>query len=120
MAQPEDVVQHLYLAVAAGACADADGRHGEPARHGLRDVARRRLQDDGERPRVLDGERVVQQTARLLSGASLHAVAAQLVDRLRREPEVTHDGDAGLRETAHGRRDERASLQLHGLRAALL
>ena len=119
-AQPEDVVQHLDLAVAAGACADADGRYGKPFGHGLCNVARHRLEHDGERARVLDGERIVEQAAGLVGGAPLHAVAAELVNGLRGETEVAHHGDAILRQAAHSISHRRAAFQLHRLRAALL
>ena len=49
---------------------------------------------------------------------ALHFVAAELVDRLRREAEVPHDGDAEGDERADGFDDGRAAFELDGLAPA--
>mmetsp|Transcript_5213 Transcript_5213/g.18754 ORF Transcript_5213/g.18754 Transcript_5213/m.18754 type:complete len:835 (-) Transcript_5213:1635-4139(-) len=118
--QAEHVVRHEHLAGAALARADADGGDGEAARHERRDLARHHLEHDGHGARFLQCQRVVEQRRRGRRRAPLHRVTAQRGHRLRREADVAHDGDAGVRQRAHGRALRPAALQLHGVCATLL
>ena len=118
--EAEEVVPDLHLAVALRAGADADGRDVELLGDDARDVDGHRLEDDGVGAGFLQGHGVVQQADGGGGRLALHLVAAELVDRLRRQAEVAHHRDAGLDEQAHRLGDARAALQLDGLRAALL
>ena len=64
------------------------------------DVGRDRLEDDREAARLLERERLVEHRARALGGAALRAVAAERGRRLRRQPDVAHDRDAGADDRA--------------------
>jgi hypothetical protein len=102
-------VEHEHLPVALRAGADADGRD----RHRLADArghrGRHEFEHHGERPGLLEPARLVDEARRAGLVAPLHAEAAEQVDRLRREAEVAHDGDAGAAERAHRCRRSRAS-----------
>ena len=80
-----------------------------------RDVGRHHLEHDGERTGVLQRLRVLEQPVRRLVAASLHAVAAERVDRLRGEADVRHHRDAGRDEHLDLRRDALAALELDRL-----
>src|SRR5688500_3182362 len=87
--QPEHVVRDEDLAVAPRAGPDADRRDREAPRDLFRDRRGNALHHDREGPGLFDGAGVVQQR-RLVA---LHAEAAELADRLRRQADVAHDGD---------------------------
>src|SRR5439155_1624042 len=118
--EAEEVVQDEYLAVAAHARADPDGRDGELGRDLAGEVERDALEHDGEGARRLDGARVVQDAlalARAVSGATaLHAVAAHTVDGLRGQPDVSHHRhvDRGDRLDGAGHRDPALELDRPG------
>ena len=92
---PPQVVQHEHLPVGADARADANGgkRHFRGDAGGqLRWHA---LEHDREAAQIGQRVRLTKQSCRVHIVSALHAEAAELVDRLRRQPDVTHDGHAG-------------------------
>ena len=93
-------------------------------RSSLRDALRDRrghgLEHEQERARGLGGMGVVQQAQRRLGGLALCAVAALRGRRLRRQPEVGDDRDAGAGQRADAREHRARALQLDGLRGGLL
>ena len=62
---------------------------------GRRELLRDELEDHREGAGLLDRERVGDERPRLLAGLALDADLADRVDRLRRQPDVAHDRDAG-------------------------
>ena len=120
VAEAGEVLPHEHLGVAGRSGADADGGDVERGGQVRRDLRRHDLHDDGEGTGVLQRLRVLQQAVRRLVATALHAVATQRVDRLRGQPDVGHDGDAGGDEGLDLRRDALAALELDRLRAALL
>ena len=69
---------------------------------------------------LLQRARVVEEADGGRGRLALYLKAAQLVHRLRRQPDVPHDGDADLDQPSHGLRHVGAALQLHGLGTRLL
>src|SRR5207237_4247457 len=87
----KQVVEHKYLAVAPWTGADADRGHGHGLGDGPGHTVGHRFQHDGEAACLGQGHGVVDEGG---SGGGLLALdleAAELVDRLGCEPEVTHD-----------------------------
>jgi hypothetical protein len=84
-----------------------------PSTHGASRVGRHGLDEDRERARVLEGARVGDEAVHGGGVAALHAVAAQLAERLGRQADVAHHGDARVGDRAHARRHARAALELH-------
>ncbi len=104
-----------HLAVATGARADADGRHLDGRGDLACEVGRHRLDDDGEYPRGFERPRVVQQ----LGGVALYREAAKAMDRLRRQPDVPHDGDVGGDDGGDGGGGPLAPLELDRVGSSL-
>ena len=82
-------------------------------------LGRHELQHDREGARLLDRERIGEQLARRLDRLALHAVAAEAVDRLRRQADVAHDRDAGAGDRLDRPRRPHAALDLDRLGAGL-
>ena len=116
----QQVVDDLHLPVAVRPRADADGGNGQSLRDGARHLVGHQLQDDAERAGLLQGKGVLQHGLRLRLAFALHPVPAELVHRLRGEPDVAHDRNARLRDAMHRLGDPNAALQLHRLRAGFL
>ena len=110
----------LHLAAGAAAGADADGGHAEPRRDLGGDGRRHHLQHDGEAARLLERVSVEQELRRRRRRPPLDLVAAEGGERLRREPDVADDGDAGVDGGAHHRDGAAAALDLHSVHPALL
>src|SRR5205085_7418779 len=81
--EPEQIREDEDLRVRARSGADADRRDVERAGDQLADGPRNALQHEGERARLLQRERVVQEPPRVFLGAALDAVAAYASDGLR-------------------------------------
>ena len=64
--EPEEVVEHKDLAVAVGACPDANGRNGQLFRHSLGQLGRNRFKYDGEGAGCFEGLGVIQQDPRMI------------------------------------------------------
>ena len=100
----------------SGSSANADGRDLEFTGHLARQITRNHLQHHAEGSGVFDGVRIVQQPLRIIA-TTLHSIAAELVLALWGEPDVAHDGDAGvgdladlwLRRVSHPRTSPRGS-----------
>ena len=116
----EDVVDDLYLTVAVDTGADADGRDGDSLGDELGQGCGDAFEDYGKCTCVLEGLGVPEKLGRLLGGLALAAVAAELVHRLGREPDVAHDRDAVLDDVVDGVSDGLTTLELDGLGTALL
>ena len=116
----EDVVNHLDLAITKDTGADADGRDGDSLGNELGQGGGDAFEDYGECTCILEGFGVSEELGCLLGGLALAAVAAELVHRLRREPDVPHDRDAVLDDVVDGVGDGLSALELDGLGAALL
>ena len=118
--EPEHVVGDEDLAVTSDAGADADDRDGDRLRDLRRERGRHLLDHDGERARLLERERVSPQLLGLGLLRGAHLVGAELVDRLRRQAEVPHHGDAHVDDATHRLAQLLAALDLDRLDAALL
>ena len=99
--ESEQVVEHLDLPARRGSRADPDRRHVERLGDPLGDRSRHHLEDDCEGAGGLQGEGVVEEVLRRVGSAALDAVAAVRSVRLGAQPDVAHDGDAGVGERAH-------------------
>ena len=73
-----------------------------------------------EAAQVLQQLRITHQLLGLLLHRGAGHVGAELVDRLRREAQVTHDRDAGGEDALDAFGDDRAALHLDGMRAGFL
>ncbi len=110
-------MQHQHLAGAARAGADADGRDAQAPRDLLPEPGRYRFEHDEARARRLELHGVLDQLLLCVLALALHAVAAELVHRLRGEADVAAHRNAALGEKAHRFGDLGAALELHHLRA---
>src|SRR4051794_10760894 len=121
LADAEQVVEDEHLPVDRRPGADADDGHVEALHEDLRHRGRDRLEDEREAPRLLQGERLRGDPLGRGGGAALGPVAAERRRRLRREPHVPHDRDAGPDDGAGaGHRGRAAALELHRVDAGLL
>lgn len=117
--KPQHVVQHQHLSVGGVAAADADSGARHRRRHARRQRRGYLLEHDGEHPRLVQQLRVMEQFLRLALLFRAQAVAAELVDALRRQTEVPHDGYPRLHQMPDERQNLLAALQLHRVRPAL-
>lgn len=119
LVESQHVVEHQYLAVAC--VARTDTYHG--AADSLGDLCgqcgRYFLQHDGEAAGFVQQLGIMQQLVGLGFLLGTQSVAAKLVDRLRRESQMTHHGDTGLHHPFNLRQDLLAALQLHAIAAGL-
>src|SRR5262245_47788442 len=120
LAQAEQVVHHQHLAVATHARADADRGDRELRGDLGAELLGYALEHHRECAGLLDRARVAQHALVRVVAAALHAVAAELVHRLRRQPDVPHHGDLHARERGDPVRHALAALELHRVRPALL
>ena len=67
-----------------------------------------------------NSERALDSAIRIMKESGAHAVGAELVNGLRREPEVAHHGHARREDARDALGDLGAALELHGVRAGLL
>src|SRR3954469_606219 len=120
LAEAEEVVHDLDLTAATRTGTDADRRDPEPRGDQRRELLRHELEHDREGTRLLDRDRIGQQApsrlARLALGLDL---AAHAVLRLGRPADMALDGDAGLDEGFDDPGAPDATLDLHGLYAAV-
>src|SRR5256885_940361 len=111
----EHVVQHQHLAGAPRPGADADRRDAQALRDLLAELGRYRFEHDEARARRLELHGVLDEFLLGVLALALHAVAAELVHRLRREAEVAAHRDAALGEEAYRFGELRAALELDHL-----
>ena len=109
-----------HLAVATYARADADGGDGNFLGDELRQPRRDRFEHEAETARLFEQERVFEQALRGGGVPALRTEAAQLVDGLRREAEVPHDGNARADDGAHRVRAFAPAFEFDRLHARLL
>ena len=116
----QHVVDHEHLAVAARAGADADRRGRNLGGHARGQRRGNLFEHDAETARLAQQVRVAQQFfgLGLLLGAD--GVGSELVDRLGRQAEVSHDGNAGRENALDRFEDLLAALHLHGVGLGLL
>ena len=81
----EHVVNHQHLTVAIGSGADADRRYAQRLRDALRKRRRHAFKDEQRGARVGDGVRIGDKFVRGGLAPTLDAIAAEAVNRLRRE-----------------------------------
>jgi hypothetical protein len=113
----EHVVQHQHLARAARARADADRRDAQALRDLLPELGRYRLEHQQSRARRLELHGVLDQLLLGVLALALHAVAAELVHRLRREAEMSAHRNAAPGEKSYRVGELRAAFELHHLGA---
>src|SRR5690606_26929881 len=101
----EHVRRDEDLSVAARARADADRRDRKRFGHPPRELRRDLLEHDREYARVLEGFRVRKDALGLLGRRAARLVRAELVDRLRRQAEMTHHGYARVHDAPDRRAD---------------
>src|SRR5262249_51176488 len=90
----EGVVAHQYLPVASNSGADSDSGNLQFARDLFRDLHRHRLEHDREGAGVLHCSRVGLYTPGFLLRSAHRTEAAQLMHRLRSQPDVSHHWNA--------------------------
>ena len=116
----QQVAHHLNLAIAIRASANADGGDTCSLGDQLGKGCRNRFQNYGEGPCLLQGLGVIEQAHRHLRGLAYHLEAAELVHRLRGEPDMTLNRNAALDKLLHLISDCLSTLQLHRLCSCLL
>ena len=108
------------MSVTTIAGADTDNRAGDGFRYFLCESRRDLLQDNGETAGFVQEFGVVEQFGSLCLFFGAQAVAAELIDALRRQTEVSHDGHAGLDHVADSRQDLFAALEFDGIATGFL
>ena len=116
----QQVVDDQHLAVAADARADADGGDGELPGDALGDLGRDALEHHRVGAGVLERAGVGDQPLGAAVLATLDLEAAQLVERLRGQADVTHDRDAARHQAPDQLGVLGAALELDRVSAALL
>ncbi len=92
--EPQQVVRHQHLAIAAGPGTDADRRHLHFRRDALGEFGGNALQHNRKRASRFGGQRIGHEPL----GVALHFVAAQHMYALRTQAAMGHDGNAGRHE----------------------
>ena len=95
--EAEEIVGDEDLAVAIGAGADSDCGNLQLAGDLRGELAGDGFEDDGESASGFDGVGVAEELFGGVSGLALDAIAAEGVDGLGREADVSHNGNFGLR-----------------------
>ena len=116
----EEIVPDEHLSRTTATGPDTDGRHGDGARDLVGHSGRDRFEHDGKRTRLFERLCVGDQPRRGGRRAALRAVAAEHRRRLRREADVSHDGNARGDDGGNTRERRACSLELDCLRAAIL
>src|SRR5690606_14593726 len=106
--QAKHIVQHQNLPVTGGRGTDADRRDIYLSRDASGERLRHFFQHDGESASFGNGKRVLRNPLTVIS-PPLDSVTTEGVDRLRRQPDVGHHGNAA--------RDEKADRFGHALPA---
>jgi hypothetical protein len=117
---PQDVVPDHHLPVAVGPGPARDGGDGQLLGDPPAEGGRHHLEGHREGPRLLEGERVVQDLRGLGGRLAPHHEAAEAVDGLRDLPHVAHHGDARVDDRLDDGLVVPAPLHLHGGCPALL
>ena len=99
--QTEHVVQHQNLDITVNTGANANRRNTDGFSDQLSNLARHDFQHNGKSSSIFHGLGIVQQLSRCFSGFSLHAIRAELIDRLRCQADVAHHTDLFVDETLH-------------------
>src|SRR2546428_903564 len=116
----QHVVEDEDLPVSSRPGTDADGRNAKGLRNTSREVGWHALEDDAERAGLLELLGVRQDARSVLVALALDLAAAHLVDELRREPQVSHHGDAHSGQALRDLDDAAAALELDCVHASLL
>ena len=106
LGESHEVGEDQDLTVAVRSCPDANRGDVDRARDRRPEWCGDGLEHQAERPGLLERPRMLDQGQGLLAVSALHAVAANAVQRLGRQPQVAHHGDA--------RRDDRGDLGYAG------
>src|SRR5215471_18123154 len=118
--QTKSIVTDEYLAVAMRSGADTDRRNfyarGDPPCK----IRWNRFQNDGKHAGLLQHLGILDQAVGRLRVAALLAKTSELMDRLRRQTDVTHHRDTDIDETPGRVNNLPASFNLDGCGAALL
>ena len=124
LVEAEHVVHHEHLAVALGAGADADSRDCDARSYFARQRRRHALDHDRKCARGFERGGVLEQSLAASGSvarfAALHAMPAHPMDRLRRQPDMTHHGNIDRRDSRHRVRDRDSPFELHRFRPAFL
>src|SRR5262249_51153224 len=89
-------MDHEHLTVTMRARADADGRNGQPLGDLLGQVLWNAFQHHRERAAILYRQSIAHDRFPLVLVFTLNLIAAEPVNRLRREANVPHDRDTNL------------------------
>jgi hypothetical protein len=100
--QAEQVMCDKHLSVTARARADSDGGNGNLFRDQFRETRRDRFKHDAETARGFEKKRILHEPFRGDGGLALRAESAQLIDGLRGQTEMPHDGNARAGDGADG------------------
>ena len=115
----QHVLQHKHLTVGGTAGTDADGGHGDELRDFGSQRRRYLLEHDGEAASLVEHLCVVDQSLGLVGLGGADDIGAELVDALRCQTEMTHDGDARREDTRDGFQHLFPTLELDGVGAGL-
>src|SRR5207244_8187736 len=115
----QEVVHHQHLPVAIRTGADTDGGNADAPGDLRTELGRNRLEDERVAAGLLQRPGVLDEPRRLVLATALYHVPAELVDRLRREPDVAHHGDAGAHDALDDLAVFRAAFELDRLHVPL-
>jgi len=118
--QTQQVVCDQHLPIAIHPAADADGGHLQPFRDQSSELRRDGLQHQAETAGLLQQQGVFVDAFGSLGAAPHRGEAPELVDALRRQPQVTHHRDAGGDDGPDGLQALAPALQLDGVHQAFL
>src|SRR5712691_7346028 len=118
--QAQHVVEDEHLPVRSRPRADADGRDSKRLRHAGPHLSRHALEDDAERPRLLELLGIREDARGLLLGLALDLESAHLIHELRRETEMAHDRDAHRSQPLRDLDDPATAFELDGVHSAFL
>ena len=94
--QIDQVVEDQHLAIAIRPGADADGWRFDLGRDHGRDFARNAFEINASHAGAIERNRIAHELLDRVQRLALNLVAAHDVDRLRREPDVSGDGNLGV------------------------
>src|SRR5262245_28073373 len=113
-------MDHEHLAVTMRARADANGRNGQPLGDLLGQVLWNAFQHHRERATILYRQSIAHDCFPLVLVLTLNLIAAEPMNRLRGEANVSHDRDANLDDGLDRTWHRSTALEFHPLGTALL
>ena len=116
----QHVVDHEHLPVGAAAGADADRGNRQLLRHAFGQHGGNLFEHDGEAAGLFQKTCVAHQLFGLGLFPGADGIGAELVDRLRRKPQMPHDRNAGREDALDRFEDLLAAFELHGVGLGLL